>query len=46
MPGIVDCLAAPMMAGMFRDRAPVLTNNDAISVSVDLHRPADGAGVH
>jgi hypothetical protein len=35
-----------MMAGMFRDRAPVLTNDDAIGVRVDLHRPANSAGVH
>jgi hypothetical protein len=27
MPRIVDRLAAPMMAGMFGDRAPVLTND-------------------
>src|SRR5476651_1151226 len=46
MPRIVDRLAAPMVAGMFRDDATILTNDDPIGVGMDLHRPADGAGVH
>jgi hypothetical protein len=46
MPRIVDRLAAPMMADMFRDRAPILTDDDPIGVRVDLHRPSDGASVH
>src|SRR5258707_15609703 len=46
MPRIVDSLAAPVMAGMLRDRAPILTDDDPIGVRMDLDRPADGAGVH
>src|SRR5580693_8828226 len=46
MPRIVDCLATPMAAGMFRDDATILANDDAIGIGVDVDRPADGAGVH
>src|SRR3984957_14594084 len=30
MPWIVDCLAAPMVADVFRDNATILANDDAI----------------
>jgi hypothetical protein len=46
MPRIVDRLAAPVVADMFGDDATILANDDAIGIRVDLHRPADGAGVH
>ena len=31
---------------MFGDDAPILADDDAIGVGMDLDRPADGAGVH
>ena len=47
MPRIVDCLAAPMVADVFRDNATILANDDAIGIGMDLHRATpDGAGVH
>ena len=46
VPWIIDRLAAPIAAGMFRDRAPVLADDDAIGIGMDLDRPANGAGVH
>jgi hypothetical protein len=42
----MDHLASPVVTGMFRDRAPVLANDDAIRVCVDLDRPSNSAGVH
>src|SRR5271165_1175667 len=46
MPRIVDCLATPMAAGMFRDDATILANDNAIGIGMDVDRPPDGAGVH
>ncbi len=40
MPGIVDRLAAPITAGMFRDRTPVLADDNAIGTSrISTGRP-------
>src|SRR5271166_1180882 len=46
MPRIVDGLATPVAAGMFRDDASVLANGHPIRVRMDLDRPANSAGVH
>src|SRR5277367_7036780 len=43
MPGIVDRLAAAEAARMLADHGAVLTDNDAVGISLDLDRPADGA---
>src|SRR5579872_7568086 len=44
MPGVVDRLATPVTARMLSDDAPVLANDDPISIGLDLDRPADRAG--
>src|SRR5271165_4718843 len=46
MPGIVDRLAAPITAWMFRHHAPVLADDYAIGVGMDFDRAADRAGAH
>jgi len=43
MPGIVNRLAATETAAMLADDRTVLADHDAIGVSLDLDRPADGA---
>ena len=45
MPGIVLDLAAAERARVLRDNPPVLANDDAVGVGVDVDRAADGAGV-
>jgi hypothetical protein len=35
-----------MAAGMFRDDATILANDNAIAIGMDVDRPPDGAGVH
>ena len=44
MPGIVDRLAAAVAAGVFRDDAPVLADDDALGIGLDLDWAADRAG--
>ena len=43
MPGIVYGCAAPVTARMLRHDAPVLADDDAIRIGLDLDRAADGA---
>ena len=45
MPGIVLDLAAAERARVLRDNPPVLADDDAVGVGVDVDRAADGAGV-
>ena len=45
MPGIVLDLAAAERARVLGDDPPVLANDDAVGVGVDVDRAADGAGV-
>jgi len=43
MPGIVEASTAAEAAGMLACDDPVLADDDAIGVGLDLDRPADGA---
>jgi hypothetical protein len=45
MPGIVDCGAAAKGTAMVGDDTPILTDDDAIGIGVDVDRTADGAGI-
>jgi hypothetical protein len=45
MPGIVDCRAAAKGTGMVGDDTPILADDDAIGLDLDVNRTADGAGV-
>lgn len=45
MPGIVDCRAAAKGTAMVGDDTPILTDDDAIGIGVDVDRMADGAGI-
>jgi hypothetical protein len=45
MPGIVDCRAAAKGTGMVSDDTPILADDDAIGIGLDVDRTADGAGV-
>ena len=45
MPGIVLNLAAAERARVLGDNPPVLADDDAAGVGVDVDRAADGAGV-
>jgi len=42
MPRIVDRLTATEAPEMLADNRAVLTNDDAVSIGVDLDRPANG----
>ena len=44
VPWIIDRFAAPISARMLRNDAPLLADDDPIGVSVNLDRPANGAG--
>src|SRR4029077_7421153 len=46
MPRVVDRLASAVAAAMFCDDAPILADDDPISVGVDLDRSTDRTGVH
>ena len=46
MPWVVDRLAPAIAAVMFPDDAPVLADDDPISIGVDLDGPPDRTGVH
>ena len=46
VPGIVDCLAATVVAGMLCDDTPILADDDAIGVGMDLDWTTDCAGAH
>jgi hypothetical protein len=45
-PGIVDCLAATVVAGMLHHDAPVLADHDALGVGVNVDWTTDCAGAH
>jgi hypothetical protein len=45
MPGIVDCGAAAKGTAMVGDDTPILTDDEAIGIGVDVDRTADGAGI-
>src|ERR1700722_15743155 len=45
VPGIIDRLAPAKAAAMLGDDAPILSNDDAFGIGVDLDRPANRAGV-
>ena len=42
MPGIVEATAAAKAADVLADTHPVLANDDAIGIGLDLDRPSDG----
>src|SRR5512132_316181 len=46
MPGVVEAAAAAKAAGVLADNSPVLPNDDAIGIGLDLDRPADGTRGH
>src|SRR5512132_4562849 len=46
MPGVVEAAAAAEAAGVLADNSPVLPNDDAIGIGLDLDRPADGTRGH
>ena len=41
---VVDRLASPEAAAVLGNNAPVLANDDAIGIGLNLDRPADRAG--
>jgi hypothetical protein len=45
MPGIVDCRAAAKGTVMFGDDTPMLTDDCAIGIGVDVDSPTNGAGI-
>jgi hypothetical protein len=45
MPGIVDRGAAAKGTAVVGNNPPILTDDDAIGIGVDIDRTADGAGI-
>jgi hypothetical protein len=46
MPGVIDRVAAAERAGMLADDPPVLADDDAVGIGMNLNRPSDRAGRH